>query len=90
MAERIGCEPRPGDFHLRRHRGLNQAVFGLAGDEPGRIVVRASSIPAVREPLLRLERRGFEVAWAPVDRRRGYRRRPSSPPSCIPATGWPP
>src|SRR6185312_592557 len=33
----------------------------------GRIVVSAIEHPAVREPARELERRGFEVAWAPVD-----------------------
>ncbi len=45
----------------------NQAVFGLAGTPPGRIVVSAIEHPAVREPARELERRGFDVAWAPVD-----------------------
>ena len=42
-------------------------MFGLAGAPPGRLVVSAIEHPAVREPARELERRGFEVAWAPVD-----------------------
>jgi cysteine desulfurase len=69
VAERAGCEPGQVIFTSGGTEADNQAVFGLAGDEPGRIVASAVEHPAVREPVLRLERRGFEVAWAPVDRR---------------------
>lgn len=69
VAERTGCEPGQVIFTSGGTEADNQAVFGLAGDEPGRIVVSAVEHPAVREPALRLERIGFEVAWAPVDRR---------------------
>jgi cysteine desulfurase len=69
VAERTGCEPAQVIFTSGGTEADNQAVFGLAGDEPGRIVVSAVEHPAVREPALRLERRGFEIAWAPVDRR---------------------
>jgi cysteine desulfurase len=69
VAERAGCEPGQVIFTSGGTEADNQAVFGLAGDEPGRIVVSAVEHPAVREPALRLERRGFEVAWAPVDHR---------------------
>jgi cysteine desulfurase len=44
----------------------NQAVFGLAGHSGGRLVVSAIEHSAVREPAIELERRGFDVAWAPV------------------------
>jgi len=67
VAERTGCEPRQVIFTSGGTEADNQAVFGLAGDEPGRIVVSAVEHPAVREPALQLERRGFAVAWAPVD-----------------------
>jgi cysteine desulfurase len=69
VAERTGCEPGQVIFTSGGTEADNQAVFGLAGDEPGRLVVSAVEHPAVREPALRLERSGFEVAWAPVDRR---------------------
>jgi cysteine desulfurase len=67
VAGRAGCEPEQVIFTSGGTEADNQAVFGLAGDEPGRIVAGAIEHPAVREPALRLERRGFEVAWAPVD-----------------------
>ena len=63
-------EAKPGQvvFTSGGTEADNQAVLGLAGDSPGRLVVSAIEHPAVREPALALERRGFEVAWAPVDR----------------------
>lgn len=69
VAGLTGCQPAQVIFTSGGTEADNQAVFGLAGDDPGRIVVSAVEHPAVREPALRLERRGFEVAWAPVDRR---------------------
>ena len=62
-------EAEPGQIVLTSggSEADNQAVFGLAGPAPGRIVVSAIEHPAVREPARELERRGFEVAWAPVD-----------------------
>jgi cysteine desulfurase len=68
VAECTGCEPAQVIFTSGGTEADNQAVLGLAGDEPGRIVVSAVEHPAVREPALHLGRRGFDVAWAPVDR----------------------
>ena len=67
LARAIGAEPRQVIFTSGGTEASNQAVFGLAGRDPGRIVGSAIEHSAVREPLLELERRGFEVAWAPVD-----------------------
>ena len=71
----------------------NQAVFGLAGPAPGRLVVSAIEHPAVREPALELERRGFEVAWAPVDGdgvidARRVRGAASAPATALAAAMW--
>ena len=67
LAELLDAEPGQVVLTSGGSEADNQAVFGLAGAEPGRIVVSAIEHPAVREPARELERRGFEVAWAPVD-----------------------
>jgi cysteine desulfurase len=67
LADLLDAEPGQVILTSGGSEADNQAVFGLAGSEPGRIVVSAIEHPAVREPARELERRGFEVAWAPVD-----------------------
>jgi cysteine desulfurase len=67
LAELLEAEPGQVVLTSGGSEADNQAVFGLAGGEPGRIVVSAIEHPAVREPARELVRRGFEVAWAPVD-----------------------
>jgi cysteine desulfurase len=67
VAGLLDAEPRQVVFTSGGSEADNQGVFGLAGAEPGRLVVSAIEHPAVREPARELERRGFEVAWAPVD-----------------------
>ena len=67
LAELLDAEPGQVVLTSGGSEADNQAMFGLAGAEPGRIVVSAIEHPAVREPARELERRGFEVAWAPVD-----------------------
>jgi cysteine desulfurase len=67
IGELTGAEPSQVVFTSGGSEADNQAVFGLAGSAPGRIVVSAIEHPAVREPARELERRGFEVVWAPVD-----------------------
>ncbi|MGN6379842.1 MAG: cysteine desulfurase family protein [Gaiellales bacterium] len=67
VAELTGAEPEQVVFTSGGTEADNQAVMGLAGEPPGRLVASAVEHPAVREPALALERRGFEVAWAPVD-----------------------
>ncbi len=68
VGELLGAEPSQVVFTSGGSEADNQAVFGLAGSTPGRVVVSAIEHPAVREPARELERRGFEVVWAPVDR----------------------
>jgi cysteine desulfurase len=68
VGELLGAEPRQVVFTSGGSEADNQAVFGLAGSTPGRVVISAIEHPAVREPARELERRGFEVVWAPVDR----------------------
>ena len=67
LAELLDAEPGQIVLTSGGSEADNQAVFGLAGTAPGRIVVSAIEHPAVREPARELQRRGFEVAWAPVD-----------------------
>jgi cysteine desulfurase len=67
LAELLDAEPGQVVLTSGGSEADNQAVFGLPGTEPGRIVVSAIEHPAVREPARELERRGFEVVWAPVD-----------------------
>jgi cysteine desulfurase len=67
LAALLDAEPGQVVFTSGGSEADNQAVFGLAGGPPGRAVVSAIEHPAVREPARELERRGFGVAWAPVD-----------------------
>ena len=68
LAELLAAEPGQVVLTSGGSEADNQAIFGLAGDPPGRLVVSAIEHPAVREPARELERRGFEIAWAPVGR----------------------
>jgi cysteine desulfurase len=67
VGELLGAEPSQVVFTSGGSEADNQAVFGLAGSTPGRLVISAIEHPAVREPVRELERRGFDVVWAPVD-----------------------
>jgi cysteine desulfurase len=67
IGELLGAERSQVVFTSGGSEADNQAVFGLAGSAPGRLVVSAIEHPAVREPARELERRGFEVVWVPVD-----------------------
>jgi cysteine desulfurase len=45
----------------------NLAIFGLAGDAPGHVIVSPLEHPSVAEPVRRLAERGFAVDELPVD-----------------------
>jgi cysteine desulfurase len=45
----------------------NLALFGLAGDPPGRLLASPVEHPCVIEPLRQLQQRGFTLDWLPVD-----------------------
>lgn len=45
----------------------NLALFGLAGDPPGHILVSPIEHPSVAEPIRQLEQWGFAVAYLPID-----------------------
>lgn len=47
----------------------NLALFGVAGDPPGRLLVSAIEHPSVAEPIRQLAQTGFAVVWLPVDAR---------------------
>jgi cysteine desulfurase len=66
VAELLDCEPAQVVFTSGGSEADNQAVFGFSGRPLGRLVVSAIEHPAVREPVLELERQGFEVAWVPA------------------------
>jgi cysteine desulfurase len=66
LAELLGAEPGQIVFTSGGTEADNLALFGLAGEAPGRMVVSAVEHAAVREAALALERRGIEVVWAPV------------------------
>ena len=67
IAELLDCEPGQVVFTSGGTEADNQAVFGFCGRPLGRLVISAIEHSAVREPVLELERQGFELAWAPVD-----------------------
>jgi cysteine desulfurase len=66
LAELLGAGPGQIVFTSGGTEADNLALFGLAGEPPGRLVVSAVEHAAVHEAALLLEHRGFEVAWAPV------------------------
>jgi len=66
LAGLLGAEPSQVVFTSGGTEADNLAMLGLAVDPPGRLVVSAVEHAAVREAARVLERRGFEVAWAPV------------------------
>ena len=45
----------------------NLAIFGLAGEPPGRLVSTAIEHPCVIEPLRQLVQRGFTIHWLATD-----------------------
>ncbi len=59
IAGLLGCEPSQVVFTSGGTEADNLAVFGMAGEAPGRLVVSAVEHAAVREAALLLEQRGF-------------------------------
>lgn len=60
---------RPGDRVVLTSGGTeanNLAMLGLAGAEPGRVVISAIEHPSVQEPAALLARRGWEIQSAGV------------------------
>jgi cysteine desulfurase len=45
----------------------NLALFGLAGDPPGRVIASPIEHPSVAEPVAQLQKRGFQVDYLTVD-----------------------
>src|SRR5262245_20091685 len=68
VAELLHAEPGEVIFTSGATEANNLALFGLAGDPPGRILASPIEHPCVVEPLQRLTTRGFTVEELPVDR----------------------
>src|ERR671939_55755 len=59
VAELLGAHPDEVVFTSGATEANNLALFGLAGDPPGRLVASPLEHPCVLEPLRRLEQLGF-------------------------------
>jgi cysteine desulfurase len=67
VAEILGASPSEVIFTSGGTEANNLAVFGLAGDRPGHLVVSPIEHPAVAGPVARLEVKGMEVTRPEVD-----------------------
>jgi cysteine desulfurase len=67
VAALLHAEPSEVIFTSGATEANNLALFGLAGDPPGRILASPIEHPCVVEPLERLAARGFTVEHMPVD-----------------------
>src|SRR5262245_25878591 len=65
-AERLDADPSEVVFTSGGTEANNLALFGLAGEPPGRILASPIEHPSILEPLEELRRRGFEVAFSRV------------------------
>lgn len=63
----LGAHPDELIFTSGATEANNLAIFGLADDPPGHIVVSPIEHPSVTEPIQRLAKLGFLVASLPVD-----------------------
>lgn len=68
IAAWLGAEPESVIFTSGATEANNLALFGLAGDPPGRILSSAIEHPCVVEPIRQLGERGFTVEELPVGR----------------------
>lgn len=68
VAAALHCDPGEVIFTSGATEANNLALFGLAGDPPGRIVAGPTEHPCVAEPLAQLAARGFTVERLPVNR----------------------
>src|SRR5579883_2810179 len=78
VAALLGAHPDEVVFTSGATEANNLAIFGLAGDPPGRVVASPIEHPCVAEPLRQLAARGFGVEWLPVDRRGVVAGRPAT------------
>ncbi len=69
VASLLGALPEEVVFTSGATEANNLALFGLAGQPPGRIVAAPIEHPCVIEPLKQLEKIGFAIEWLSVDRR---------------------
>src|SRR5438876_763488 len=68
VAARLGAAPDEVIFTSGATEANNLALFGLAGDPPGRLIAGPTEHPCVAEPLRQLAARGFAVDLLPVGR----------------------
>ncbi|MFL5339275.1 MAG: cysteine desulfurase family protein, partial [Gemmataceae bacterium] len=66
IAALLGAFPDEVIFTSGATEANNLALFGLAGEPPGRILASPIEHPCVIEPLQQLAGRGFTVEWLPV------------------------
>src|SRR5262249_37620938 len=66
IAALLNCHANEVIFTSGATEGNNLALFGLAGDPPGRILASPIEHPSVSEPLAQLGARGFTVECLPV------------------------
>jgi cysteine desulfurase len=69
VAALLAAHPDEVVFTSGATEANNLALFGLAGDPPGRVVASPVEHPCVAEPLRQLAARGFAIEWLPVDGR---------------------
>ncbi len=66
VAESLDAEPAEVIFTSGATEANNLALFGLAGEPPGRIISSPIEHPSVVEPVRELTRRGFEAHYLAV------------------------
>jgi cysteine desulfurase len=66
VAAPLHAEPGEVIFTSGATEANNLALFGLAGDPPGRILASPIEHPCIIEPLNQLAARGFAIQWLPV------------------------
>jgi cysteine desulfurase len=69
VAALLGALPEEVIFTSGATEANNLALFGLCGEQPGRIAASPLEHPCVTEPLKQLAARGFTVEWLLVDSR---------------------
>jgi cysteine desulfurase len=67
IAALLGAQPDEVVFTSGATEANNLALFGLAGDPPGHLVISPVEHPSVAEPVRRLAQLGFRVDHLPVD-----------------------
>lgn len=66
IAHLLDAHPDEVIFTSGATEANNLAIFGLAGQRPGRIAVSPIEHPCVTEPVRQLAAAGFDIEWLPV------------------------